>query len=179
MRSRHLSDEQALDLATGKSVVAEAQAHLEECDACRERVRQASEGWRLAVDTELPEPSPLYWESSRRRIGRAIDARESRLQYWKWATLAAGAAMMLATIAVLTPIFVGSDPDRRTGAVIEAWSALPNSDEDPSLPAIEAVLEGETEQYNGYHLGSYAMVLSDDEIRVVSESLREELGGSL
>ncbi|MBN2370991.1 MAG: hypothetical protein JXO72_10940 [Vicinamibacteria bacterium] len=179
MKSRHLSDEQALDLAMSEAGLDENHAHLEECDVCRDRVRHARDGWRLAVDTDIPEPSPLYWEASKRRLGRELDAEDARRRQRRWLTLAATAAAILATIAILAPVFVGLGRDQRAETSVDAWSALPRVEDDPSLPMIERMLDVETEHAIGCCLGSCVLVLSDEEVRVVSESLRVEMGRSL
>ena len=86
---------------------------------------------------------------------------------------------ILVSIAVLTPLFVGLPEGQRSGELVEAWSALPDSNEDPALPILEGMLEADTEQLNGCDLGTCALILSDDEIRTVVELLREEMGRNL
>jgi hypothetical protein len=179
MRFSHLSDERALEIAVEAGDASEAHAHLEECDACRERVRSAREGWRLAVDADVPEPSPLYWEALRRRVGRAVDDTERRLPRWRFVALAAVVTAILAAIAVMIPVFVDMARERQDEHVVEAWSALPQTDEDASLPTLEGMLAAEAEQLSGCDLGSCVVALSDEEIRIVAESLSAEMGRSL
>ncbi len=68
--SRHLSEDELLRLAeTG-----EAHAHLAECDACRSSVGELRGAIAAALEVDVPEPSPLFWDHLSRRVREGIAA---------------------------------------------------------------------------------------------------------
>jgi len=70
----HLTSAEFIDLAEGVRDAASA-PHLAECDRCRRELAEAREMLIAATDSDVPEPSPLFWDHLAARVGDAI-ARE-------------------------------------------------------------------------------------------------------
>ena len=58
-------------------------AHIKSCESCRLQVRALREVILEAGDLTVPEPSPLYWEHSK-RVSEAVaaDARAHHVFWW-------------------------------------------------------------------------------------------------
>jgi hypothetical protein len=68
----HLSAEDLVDLAEG--VLPESSApHLASCDACRAQLADLRAMMTTAVEAEVPEPSPLFWDQLSRRVHDAVE----------------------------------------------------------------------------------------------------------
>jgi hypothetical protein len=179
----HIADDQWIDVLEG---VADPQVrrHIEGCGSCREKADGVRGGWALAHEADVPEPSPLYWESFRRRVGQAIEqeavppARWS-LTAWRW-PLAAAASAVLAFSVYLAP----SSGTRRVGSLsdsdkitLAAWSALPPAEEDDALPVLAAAIEDDAPAPACSDLASCLADLSEDESAGFADALRTELSG--
>src|SRR5262245_15029492 len=182
----HLGEEALIDLLEGVAD-RDARAHSESCAHCRARLEQAAAGLELAREADVPEPSPLFWESFRRQVDRRIQAGDpapafrpfgmGRLGPW----LAAAAAVVVA-VAVLLPRAHAPAPAPSHDALLPAWSALPPADQDPGLDLLAAVVPGNTglgplAECQG--LGdclTEASTLSDEESAALADALRHELG---
>ena len=61
---------------------------------------------------------------------------------------------------------------------LPAWTALPEADDDPSLPVLEAVAQEDREAFaETGGVGAFLAGLSDDESRALAASLRRGQGG--
>ena len=166
----HVSDDAVIDLALSAGTASE-RAHVESCEACAGRVREATSAFELVQRAEVPEPSPFYWQALRHGVSQRI-AQEGRASR-RFAMLVPVAA----AAAVLAVLFVG-----RTlplpGALapgLAAWSALPLEEEDEGLRVLEglAISSGELAEWErGEGLSVYLANLTDDESRVLAETLR-------
>ena len=90
-------------------------------------------GLALARAADVPEPSPLYWESFRRQVGRRIVEEAPRRAVARVAAPAFATAAAASSSALL---FVRGGPrgSARAGAApLPAWSALPPAEEDAGL----------------------------------------------
>jgi hypothetical protein len=136
----HVSDRQLVDVLEG-SAAASSREHAEACERCRERLSALRSGLALAREADVPEPSPLYWETFRSqvdvRLGREGERAASGLR------LALVAAALLVALLAALPLSRSGAP---AGPVtLPAWSALPPLAEDSNL-ALLAQLDAPEEE---------------------------------
>ena len=174
--TKHVGEAGLLALAEGGGMPSD-QAHVDGCSSCAAQLDEAREGLALALGAEVPEPSPLYWESLRRNVGRRIDEEPRRVTAWRWLLPLATAGAVVAVA-----LSIGHAP-RRPGApltpasVVPAWSALPPSESDEALTVLEGLAVADTSLATwdeGRGLGSFVAGLSDEESQSLAESLRRE-----
>jgi hypothetical protein len=175
----HLSEESTID-AVGGEVSPDVRRHLDACPECAARVADARDAFVLAVDADVPEPPPLYWETFRTQIGRRVaeEPRRGRLS-WLVPVLAAAAAVLIAVAVPRggTPVA----PSPSTVAVLPPWSALPPAEEDAGLAVLKAfeLADGTLEAALPAESVAGALAsLSDDESADLAEALRQELGAA-
>jgi hypothetical protein len=177
----HLGDDVLIDLLDG-AATDDARAHAASCVHCRARLEGATAGLDAARDAEVPEPSPLFWQSFRRQVDSRI-----RSQTPSWRRLAvspwlAAAAAVVAAVALLVPGGPERGPAPAASVILPAWSPLPPADEDPGLEVLAAVVP-ETASADALAdcqgLGDCladAADLSDEERAALAEDLRREMG---
>jgi hypothetical protein len=170
---RHLSDESLLRLAQGGDVEAD-RAHALACGQCAERVEEARAGLLLARRADVPEPSPLYWEAMRLRIGQKIaeEPRRSPGRAWLAPVLAAAAAILVVALSTGRV----QAPPALPAPTLPAWSALPPAEDDASLEVLEgvAIADGDLGTLDeGRGISAFLAGLSDEEYRALADSLRE------
>lgn len=168
----HVPDEAVVDLAQGAGA-ADERAHAAACPDCARRVDDARSALELARRAEVPEPQPDYWRALRRGVSERI-AEEARpaSRFGFLVPLAAAAAVVMAVLS--------APPQRPSQAVVEprlsAWSALPAEAEDEGLLVLEGLAltsAGFAEWERGAGLADYLAGLTDDESRVLAETLRQ------
>src|SRR5438270_2943159 len=109
---RHLHPDELTDLAEGTRPESSA-PHLRSCEACRRQLADARATIAAALDVEVPEPSPLFWDHFSVRVREAIAAGPARRRFaplagWQWSwrrlatPLAAGAAVAIVISAIVT-----------------------------------------------------------------------------
>lgn len=138
MSDRHL-DEETLWNALEDEPSRDAQVHLDACAECRQHLEEAREALGWAHDAAVPEPSPLFWESFRRKVSRRIEQRERWATVGRVAGLTALAASLILAVRVGGPAPVSAPAEAR----LPAWSALPAVEEDASLDVLRAAFAGE------------------------------------
>ena len=124
----HLTPEELVDALDG-SLGANRRAHLDTCDHCR---REAASLHALMGDlraTEVPEPSPLFWDRLSARVHAAIDDEPAATprRWFQWPVLApvAGLAMLvLALIGALTQSTLQEAEPETVVAVSEPLDAV-------------------------------------------------------
>ena len=166
----HVSDDAVLDLALGAGT-ASRRGHAESCEACARRVREAASALELAQRAEVPEPSPFYWQALRHGVSQRIahEGQETRRSAFL-VPLAAAAAVLAVLFSV--PALPVKGP---LAPGLAAWSALPLEEEDEGLRVLEglALSSGELAEWDrGEGLSAYLANLTDDESRVLAETLR-------
>ena len=179
--AKHLSDEVLL-AATRGDEDANARRHLAGCAACRERVGESREGLELAcLASDVPEPSPLYWEAFRLQVGERIGAERAAswpARFWRrfgLASLVPAAATAALLIAVF-PVLRGNVETAPSPApALPAWEALPPSGDDGALDVLRGLaLEG-TGLQAATECGSVVECMgemNDEESQDVAEALR-------
>jgi hypothetical protein len=168
-----LSEERLLDLLAGEQ--ASGREHLLECAHCHARLEDARQALRLAREAEVPEPSPLYWETFRRRVGRRIVVDEPSPGAWRLPAFAALAALIAALSLLPAP---RTRPGASPGPPLPAWSALPASEDDAGFALIEGLATGALDLATAADCGGVAECLaglSDAESQALVEVLRREL----
>jgi hypothetical protein len=168
----HVSDDALLDLALGEGTTSE-RAHAGSCEACARRVEETRSAIELAQGAEVPEPEPIYWQALRRGVRKRIaeDGRRTR-RFAIFVPLAAAAA--LTAVLVARP---GVVQQNRVEPGLAAWSALPVENEDDGLRVLEGIALSSNdlaEWDRAEGLGAYLANLTDDESRVLAETLREQ-----
>ena len=166
----HVSDESLMDVLEGAGG-SEATGHLGSCAECRERLQEARAGMALAREADVPEPSPLYWETFHREVGRRLAGSPGPWRRVLWPAVAALAAGLW-FLALPRPEPEAPAPP---AALLQAWSALPGPDEDPGLPLLRAVAAQLEPEAECAPLEECVAELSDDESGALAEMLRGEV----
>jgi hypothetical protein len=138
----HLTEDAVLRMLDGMADPSD-RAHAGACEACAARVREVEEGLALAREgSEVPEPSPLYWDSFRRQVGQRIAEEPASPARWRrffrlgaLLPAAAAAALLLGVI----PWREVQAPAPDSAKVLPAWEALPSGAEDAGLVVLEGL----------------------------------------
>lgn len=178
----HVADDELMDVVDGTARI-RALTHVSRCTRCQVRVDEARGGLALAVEAGVPEPSPLYWDALRSRVGAgladlpAAGAVRSRFRpVFAGALVAAGAAL---AGVMLLPIHSPMPSTNATVASsLPAWSALP--EEDPNLEVLEG-LETQVADIvpvtaECHDWAECVAGLDEAEGRALAVALRKELG---
>lgn len=175
----HVSEDVLIDIAEGR-VDAEALAHVRGCASCARALADTREMLDVALDADVPEPAPMYWEAFRTQVRRRIEA-ERRRSPWAlgWPALLAAAALL--AVAVARPWTPRTPPSSAAAtASLPAWSALPPAEDDPGLFVIEQLTRDMGDQAQDVACESWAACvvdMSDDEVKVLGEWVKENIGG--
>jgi hypothetical protein len=175
----HVPEAKLIDVLEGGG--AADRAHVEACAECAARLAEARAGLALAVEAQVPEPSPLYWDALRGRIREAVD-REARPRRAFWGVSlrpVLAAAAVLAGLAMLLPRSTPG-PSPAPQATLPAWSALPPAEDDPGLDVLRVVapvVADAAPSAGCVGVGDCVVDLSDEESQALAESLRQALGG--
>ena len=104
--AQHLSPEELLDLVEDRARLLGAgrAAHLESCQSCRQQVQELRGVILEASDLPVPEPSPLFWEHSSKRLFEAVavDARSHQGRWWERLSLSHMATAITTATVVLS-----------------------------------------------------------------------------
>jgi hypothetical protein len=183
----HLKDEQFVDLVGGGRAVAQLDAHLQSCAACRERLADLRATLASVKAADVPEPSPLFWDHFSRRVHDAVaaEAAGTRGRAWlPWLFPAAAAAALL-LVVVIAGVWSSSRP--ATVAIAPAAPAAPARETlgevtDPSLTFVADLTDGAgweaTHEAGLSPRGSaeHAVThLSERELRALQRLLQSEL----
>jgi hypothetical protein len=100
----HLSPSECIDALDG-ALTAVRRAHLEECPQCRAELSTLADTARSVEPTDVPDPSPLFWDHQAARIAAAIAAEPAPKGAWlpRMAWGGVGAAAVIAGLIVLMP----------------------------------------------------------------------------
>jgi hypothetical protein len=172
----HLSDEDVLDLALGETPPAAAGAHVQACPACAKRLAETRAALELARLSEVPEPSPFYWQSLRRGVSERIEREGHGRRLLGFLVPALAAAGLVAALVVLPR----SRPETPAEAALQPWSALPSEAEDDELAVLEglALASHEVGEWSANEAaGASLATLSEDESRAFIEGLRTQAQG--
>ncbi len=106
----HLSPAEGVDALDGV-LSSDRRTHLEQCPLCRADVAALAETARDLRSSDVPEPSPLFWDHQAARIAEAVAAEPTRPAPWLPRLLWGGAvaAAGVAGLIVFVPHRVPSD----------------------------------------------------------------------
>jgi hypothetical protein len=108
---RHLTPEQLVDAAES-AAARSTLAHLAVCEECRRAVTDCQSVLR-AVERDVPEPSPLFWDHLSARVRAAVDAEPDQptrgwlVFDWRRVSITVASAAAIAAI-----VFVVSNRER-------------------------------------------------------------------
>lgn len=132
----HLRSEEFVDALEG-SLVRDRRQHLDACDRCQTELAELRElAGRARSGSDVPEPSPLFWDHFSARVRASVGAETARKRaFWilGWRPMAAMAVL----VAVLLAVRVGRDIDRGrdVGTVTAPSGAAGAEDELPDFVA--------------------------------------------
>jgi hypothetical protein len=142
----HLKPEQLVDLAEGTSSEREVR-HLDECETCQSALAELRAAMLVASPTndvddvsDVPEPSPLFWDHLSARVRESVAAKEAprpsgRLERWLQPRIAIPLCAAMAAAVIIVAIVSRKPDDRR---LIPATPLpLGESAQLPSLPPLE------------------------------------------
>jgi len=165
----HLSDESVIELATGEGRASDRE-HEAACAACALRVRESRETFALLQRADVPEPSPVYWETLRSGVRERIAGDKRRLSAW---------TLLLPLAAAAALAFVlwggGAKPPAAAAPSLPAWSPLPVAEEDEGLRVLEGLAltaDADADWDEPEGLGDYVADLTDEDSRTLAETLR-------
>lgn len=142
----HLSPDTFVDVLDG-TLREDAVPHLRECAVCRAQLAELRVTWQAAVETDVPEPSPLFWDHLSRRVHDAVAAEAAPARRWwhvQWAWRPLGlAGAALAAVALVVALQLPRTPAGDVpGTTLSTQAAvsepagpepLPALDDDPSM----------------------------------------------
>jgi hypothetical protein len=172
----HLSDEDVLDLVLAEAPAPRPAAHAQACASCGARVAETRAALELARLSDVPEPSPFYWQSLRRGVSERIEREGQGRRLRVFLVPALAAAGLVAALVALP----GPKREAPRGAALQPWSALPTESEDDELAVLEglALASAEVGEWSpALGLGSSLASLSEDESRALVEGLRDQAQG--
>ena len=181
---KHLTQDALLAASEGDEHSA-TRAHLQDCAACRESLAETREGLDLARQaSDVPEPSPLYWESFRLQVGRRIAAEgEPSWPVVVWrrfglASLLPAAAAAALLIAFLPAVGRQLGTVKNPPALLPAWEALPPSTDDAGLLVLQGLAQEGSDLQAATECRSVVDCLgemNDEESQALADALRSEL----
>jgi hypothetical protein len=140
----HLQPDELIDLAEGARAESSA-PHLAACAVCRRQLDELKQAMAIAVDVDVPDPSPLFWDHLSRRVSEAVAADASRPVWWptldgpRLRMLVPALAGMLAAVLVAVviqlraPREVGTSTSEEAVAMARDVMPEPQAGDDPSL----------------------------------------------
>lgn len=134
----HLSPDTFVDLLDG-TAREDAVPHLRDCQQCQEQLAEVRAAWQAAVDVDVPEPSPLFWDHLSRRVHDAVAAEPVTPRWWQvrwtWPTVGlAGAAF--AAVALVFVLQAPRTAVTDTAATVPQRADVLESVEPDPLPAL-------------------------------------------
>lgn len=104
----HLRPDELVDLAEGTRAESSS-PHLAECAVCRLQLAELKAMLSAAVDVDVPEPSPLFWDRFSARVRDAVAAEGARRRsFWTWPRIVMpAAAVATAALAVAITLNTG------------------------------------------------------------------------
>ncbi len=105
----HFSPAELVDAAEG-TLPAERAGHLEACPRCREQVALLGEARQVATASDVPEPSPLYWQHLSSRVRERV-AGEAILPRWRiepWRALGGTGTLVPLASAIAVVILIAA-----------------------------------------------------------------------
>jgi hypothetical protein len=105
----HLTPDEFVDAVEGV-LGPERREHLDACGACREEAGRLSAILREAEDTDVPEPSPLFWDHFSARVSAAVEAEAVPATGWLPAWCRLPVLVPLGSLALLVMALAAALP---------------------------------------------------------------------
>ncbi|HTL43103.1 MAG TPA: hypothetical protein VL262_02110 [Vicinamibacterales bacterium] len=122
---KHLSAAEFVDDVEGR-LPDRRRTHLDACRACAEQARIVRDTLREAHETDVPEPSPLFWDHFSVRVSDAVrNSRPDPVAWWRHPAWA-----IACSVAVVAAVLIGGRDARVSPPVVVAPSAI-----GPAAPA--------------------------------------------
>ena len=138
--NRHLTDEEIVH-CLDRDLPQERTRHVATCDLCRSRVdllRAMLDEVERAEPSDIPEPSPLFWDHFSRRLNGAL-ADEPRIRRAAWmkrlVPVAAGLVLWVGAFAVGTRMRSSAPPDTPGAGEVASRTAPVDADDPLDLDA--------------------------------------------
>jgi len=138
----HLTSAELVDLAEDVRDAGSA-PHLAECDRCRRQLADVRRMMAAARASDVPEPSPLFWDHLSARVREAVAAepppRSAAFFGSWWLRAAAGLAVSAMIAAAVVSLIARRTPDRQAPALVQEHldsTALLGQGDDPSLDLV-------------------------------------------
>jgi hypothetical protein len=127
---RHLSPEELIDVAEG-ATPRDAFPHLASCAACDRQVADLQAAMAAAVDLDVPERSPLFWQHLSARVREAVAAEATgraagTFSWWTWRVATITAAVAVLVVIIATTLQPENPP---APAAVVAENSVPAADE--------------------------------------------------
>jgi hypothetical protein len=96
---KHLRPEEFVDFVDGGK---RSTSHLDACPECRDHLDQMRQTMKMVADTDVPEPSPIFWDHLSSRVHEAIANDISIARPWLtgWFVPASVAAIIALAFAL-------------------------------------------------------------------------------
>lgn len=177
MSAAHIQDEEWIVLVE-EGGDAEQRAHVSACASCQQTLAEVRDGWELAREADVPEPSPVYWEAFRRGVGRRIAQQaapglRTGSRGFRWAL----AATVLISLGLSLVALREPAASRRSVAVLPVWAPLMPSDDDPGLPVLAGLDVADLAHASCRDVSLCLADASDEDGERVAQELRRELKG--
>ena len=127
----HLSPEEFVDAAEGTRTDASL-PHLAECDRCRRELADLRRTMAVAVDADVPEQSPLFWQQLSARIDERIDAEITNVGRSWWRACIRPRVLVPLSAAALLVLIVALAPSFRSARVAPPVGPGPVAAVEPS-----------------------------------------------
>jgi anti-sigma-K factor RskA len=193
--AQHLGPEELIDLVEDRERLLGAgrAAHLKSCQSCRQQVQELRGVMFEADDVTVPEPSPLFWEHSSKRLSEAVevDARSHEGRRWKRLSLShmttalTTATVVLAVVLGLPFLRAPSERsavgglDAADGGARQTTTAGQPEGISTDEPADWADGEAELFMVDGRAISTAVFELTLDERQALVQLLEAELEGML
>lgn len=179
---KHFSAAEFVDEVEGHLADAR-RIHLDTCRRCAEQARITRKALRDAQGTEMPEPSPLFWEHFSARVSDAVrDARPDPVAWWRHpapvvaCTVVLAAALLIGVRGALLPVPAAPAP-----AIVAP--AAPSAADDPAwnlLTEVASTVEQQDPQPAPFtvrpsEIDRAVVNLSDAERRELRRLLEDEM----
>lgn len=178
----HLTPDECFQAADGNLATARLD-HVATCEACRVSVDEARAFLARVASTDVPEPSPLFWDhfSARVRLATAREAAPSHGSWWLRVARPVVAMSATAAVAVLAvwmmrqpgvgPVTSGGPvvPGTLVEAPLESWESVMALTSGWSSDDLEGLAPGENDD------ALFIDEMSSVERAAFARVLREEL----
>ena len=125
----HLSPEEFVDALDGTAAAA-TQAHLRECEQCRQELAAFESIEVEARSISAPEPSPLFWDHFSARVARATAEVPATRAWWNPGWRVAAAVAASAIVVTLAVVMRPSETKLDESSLVASTESTPELEDD-------------------------------------------------